>query len=99
MLGYARLQKQLFAKYRSNSCIFVKNTAMNDNVEIIFKKFIKPLDYNDRILMIQKILQGFNEKKRKMINSNIEVLKSLRKFKGIAVNKSEVVNKEDWYMQ
>ena len=72
---------------------------MNDNIEIIFKQYIRPLDFNERILIIQKILQDFNKMKRKKTNSNFEVLKSLKKFKGIAKDKNEVINEEDWYKQ
>lgn len=72
---------------------------MNNNIEIIFKQYIKPLDYYDRILIIQKILQDFLQIKSKKINSHIERLTSLRKFKGIAKNKNVVINEEDWYKQ
>jgi len=77
----------------------IKNKAMNNNIEIIFKQYIKPLDYYDRILIIQKILQDFLQIKSRKINSHIERLTSLRKFKGIAKNKNVVINEEDWYKQ
>ena len=60
---------------------------MNNNIEIIFNQYIKPLDYYDRVIMIQKILQDFLQVKSKKINSHIEQLNNLRKFKGIETSK------------
>ena len=71
---------------------------MDYSIDSIYKQYIKPLSYKEQILIVQKIMHDFlNEQKHEFTNQ-LDRLKSVQKFKGIAksnFNPSE----EDWYKQ
>lgn len=74
---------------------------MHYNLDLVYEQYIQPLEYYERIALIEKILQDFKpitkvEKSASLQNTN---LLTLKKFKGIAKNLASFITEEDWYMQ
>ena len=72
---------------------------MNHNIDLVYAQFIKPLSYKERVFIVQRILQDFVFEQKKEFNSQIDSLKDLQKFKGIAKNCNQIINEEEWYKQ
>jgi len=72
---------------------------MNHNIDLVYSQYIKPLSYNDRVVIVQRIMQDFIYEQKKEFNSQIDKLKILQKFKGIAKDSKQSINEEDWYKQ
>jgi len=72
---------------------------MSHNIDLVYKQYIRPLSYNDRVSIVQRILQDFLFEQKTEIDSQINRLENLQKFKGIAKNSKQVINEEDWYKQ
>lgn len=69
------------------------------NLDLVYNQYIKPLPYNDRVFIVQKIMQDFLFEQKKEFNNQIDKLKQLQKFKGIAKNSTQTINEDDWYKQ
>ena len=72
---------------------------MNYNIDLVYSQYIKPLSYNERVIIVQRIMQDFIFEQKKEFNTQIDKLNNLRKFKGIAKNNKQIINDEDWYKQ
>lgn len=72
---------------------------MNLNIDKVYLHYIKPLSYNERLIIVQRILQDFMQEKKQEINETVDKIKMLRKFKGIAKLGNSIINEEDWYKQ
>jgi hypothetical protein len=85
--------------YKKHFTKFKIGNNMNNNIDLVYAQYIKPLTYNERVFIVQRILQDFIIEQKKAFDSKIDKLKNLRKFKGIAKNNKQVINEEDWYKQ
>ena len=72
---------------------------MDLNVDLVYSQYIKPLSYNERLIIAQKILQDFMQERTQEGTETADKLKMLRKFKGIAKSGNTVIKEEDWYKQ
>lgn len=72
---------------------------MSLNIDTVYLQYIKPLSYNERLIIAQRILQDFMQEKKQEITETVDKQKMLRKFKGIAKSGNTVINEEDWYKQ
>lgn len=72
---------------------------MQFNIDSLYAQYIKPLTYNERVSIVQRILQDFINEQKEELNSKVEKLKILQKFKGIAKNNFQSINEEEWYKQ
>jgi predicted hydrolase (HD superfamily) len=70
-----------------------------NNIDFVYSQYIRPLSYNEKVFIVQKILHDFIYEQKKEINNQIDKLKILHKFKGIAKNSKHVINDDDWYKQ
>lgn len=72
---------------------------MDLNIDRIYLHYIKPLSYDERLIIAQRILQDFMPERKQKINEAKDKLQMLRKFKGIAKSSDTIINEEDWYKQ
>jgi hypothetical protein len=72
---------------------------MQLKIDSLYTQYIKPLTYNERVFIVQRILQDFVNEQKIEFNNQIDRLKNLQKFKGIAKKNIQIVDEEDWYKQ
>jgi len=72
---------------------------MNYNIDLVYAQYIKPLTYQERVFIVQRILQDFIIEQKNEFNTQIDKLKNLQKFKGIVKNNNQIINDDDWYKQ
>jgi hypothetical protein len=72
---------------------------MDYNIDLVYSKYIKPLSYDERVSIVQRILKDFVVEQKKEFKSQIDKLRNLQKFKGIAKKSNQIINDEDWYKQ
>jgi hypothetical protein len=72
---------------------------MDYNIDLVYSKYIKPLSYDERVSIVQRILKDFVVEQKKEFKSQIDKLRNLQKFKAIAKKNNQIINDEDWYKQ
>jgi hypothetical protein len=72
---------------------------MDYNIDLVYSKYIKPLSYDERVSILQRILKDFVVEQKKEFNSQMDKLRNLQKFKGIAKNSNQIIIDEYWYKQ
>lgn len=72
--------------------------TQNNSLDLVYSHYIRPLAYNEKVIIVQRILQDFIIEKNNALNSKMDKLMNLKRFKGIATC-NVVVNEEDWYKQ
>jgi predicted GTPase len=72
---------------------------MDYTIDILYSQFIKPLSNNERMIIVQRILQDFINEQKKEDFAKDDKLKKIRKFRAIANISNIEINKEDWYLQ
>jgi hypothetical protein len=72
---------------------------MNNNIDIVYSKYIKPLAFYERIILAQRILNDFAIHERKHQDIKNDRIAKLKRFKGIARDKFVMITIEDWYKQ
>jgi len=70
-----------------------------NNIDLVYSQYIRPLSYNERVFIVQRILQDFLSEQKREKNNQFDKLKNLQKFKGIAKNNKQFINEDDWYKQ
>jgi len=72
---------------------------MNTNIEYVYNQYIRPLTLNERVFMVQRILQDFISVQKPVEEVKTDKLNLLRKFKGIAKTGSFNLTDDDWNKQ
>ncbi len=70
-----------------------------NNTDLVYNQYIRHLSYQERIILVQKILRDFISEQKKGKQNRMDELKILQKFKGIAKNSKQIINDDDWYKQ
>jgi hypothetical protein len=70
-----------------------------NNTDLVYNQYIRHLSYQERIILVQKILRDFISEQKKGKQNRMDELKILQKFKGIAKNSNQIINDDDWYKQ
>lgn len=72
--------------------------TQNNSLDLVYSHYIRPLSYNEKVIIVQKILQDFIEEEKTIVESKEDRLINLRRFKGIGTQ-NVMINEEDWYKQ
>ena len=69
------------------------------NIQAYYNEYIKPLKANDRIFIVQKILEEWEREPGIDDATAKSKMEILTKFRGIAKGKNVDITDEDWYRQ